>query len=409
MTLTANSSGVVAGKFTVPAGVIAGTKEVVFTGAGGSKGLASYTGIGQLLTEKKRLITRVAKHFYDPVAETFTVPANCQIASIDLWFSAVGTTQIKVDIREVDNGVPTQTILGTAALPHGSVNTTTYTRFSFDAPIALQADVQYAIVVQCDDAVSQVWTAVLGQWDLEGLHWVTSQPYQVGVLLTSSNAATWTPSQSQDLTFRLNKAVFTETNHTFGLGSVSVAGITDLLVLAVEESPAPNTYIVYTLTITDTSGPSPVITTMNVVNMQPVQLPSAVTGTVAVAATLYGDATASPILFPDTQLVVGTVASSGTYVSHAFAAAPPSGSCRLKVILDAYLPTGATLAVQYNNGTGGSWSTVPFVSSVATDDGFVTNTYQVTGITSSLAQVKLTLNGTTAARPIIKNLRAMTA
>lgn len=53
--------------------------------------------------------------------------------------------------------------------------------------------------------------AELGKYDAVHERWVTSQPYQVGVLLSSSNASTWTPHQDRDLTFRLLGARFTAT------------------------------------------------------------------------------------------------------------------------------------------------------------------------------------------------------
>lgn len=403
MTINANSSGVVTGKFTIPAGVPAGSKRVTFEGAGGSKGEATFIGTGTILNETRRLITTINRTYYDPVAQTFSLSEAAQISSVDLWFSAKGTSRINVQIREVSNGFPTQTIVGESSLPPASISTTTHTRFAFDAPLSLMSSTEYAIVVLCDDAVASVWSAQLGQWDSVNGKWVTSQPYTVGVLLTSSNASTWTPVQDRDLTFRLNKAVFVEVNKNVTLGTVAVTDATDLLVLAVEEAPSASTRIAYTLTLPDSS-------TVVVASGQPVKLSSKITGNITVAATLYGDANNSPILYPGTQLIVGQVASSAEYVSQAI---PCGSNVRVKVVLEAFLPAGTGVAVKYKiSDAGGSWTDVTYQGTVNIDDGYVENTYQVTGVTGTFVACKLILTGSSANpanRPIIKNLRFMTA
>lgn len=58
----------------------------------------------------------------------------------------------------------------------------------------LQAKREYAVVVLCDDATTALYVAELGKQD-PTRGYVTSQPYQVGVLLSSSNASTWTAHQ----------------------------------------------------------------------------------------------------------------------------------------------------------------------------------------------------------------------
>lgn len=397
MTIQANSSGVVSGKFTVPANIPAGSKKVRFEGSGGSHGEAIFTGTGTVIDETRRLVTTVTGIYYDPLAQTFSLTDNAQIASVDLWFDAVGASKVVVQIRETSNGVPNQTIVGQAILLPANINTTTHTRFAFDAPVNLLANTEYAIVVLCDDATSAVWQAELGKWDNTNQKWVTSQPYQIGVMLSSSNASTWTPHQDRDLAFRINKAIFSQTNRTVSLGSVAVTAATDFIVLAVEEIPSSVTKIEYTLTLPDSS-------TLVVANGQPVRLSAAVTGNIAISAKLYGDANTSPILFPGTQFVVGHVETSATYISRAI---PAGTSVKLKAVFEANIPSGAAVAVSYK-GAGASWVTVPYVSSVATDNGFMEMTHQITGVTEASVQLKLTLTGTTGARPRVKNLRFMT-
>ena len=88
-----------------------------------------------------------------------------------------------------------------------------------------------AIVVLTDDANHAVSVAELGKYDPR-TGWVTAQPYQIGVLLSSSNGITWTPHQTQDLTFRLLGCRFTQTSKTVSLGQYTVTNLSDVMALA---------------------------------------------------------------------------------------------------------------------------------------------------------------------------------
>lgn len=399
MAIAANAQGVVNGKFTIPAGVPAGSKLVTFRGSGGSTGQAAFIGQGTRITEVRRTVNTVRQQFYDPLAQTFTLSEATQIAAVDLWFAALGTSDIEVQIRETANGVPTSAILAETRIKPSAANTSAHTRVSFDSPVYLQADTEYALVALCDDATSALRMAELGKWDATNSRWVTSQPYQIGVLLSSSNASTWTAHQDRDLTFRLHRAVFSEVDKTVALGSVAVTAATDLILLAQDELPRSDTHIDYILGLPDG-------TTLPVANGQQVRLAAAITGNVTVSARLTGSAGASPILFPGTQLVVGKVGAAGDYVSRAI---PGGTNVRLKVVFDALIPGGASVAVKYKGGdVGDAWAAVPFVGSNPGDDGFHEITHEVAGVTEAMLQIKLELAGSTAARPRVKNLRFMT-
>lgn len=399
MTVQANAQGVAQGKFTIPANVPAGAKLVQFSGSGGSTGRAVFTGSGTITNEVRRAVSTLIVNFWDPLAQTFTLAETQQIAAVDLWFAAKGTSTVIVQLRETSNGVPTRTVLGEVRLAPADINTTSHTRATFPAPVMLLANTEYAIVALCDDAVAELRLAELGKFDTANGRWVTSQPYQVGVMLSSSNASTWTPHQDRDLTFRLHKAVFTQNEKTVALGSVAVVAATDLMLLSTEELTSSQTRIEYTLTLPDSS-------TVTVSSGQPVRLGAAITGNVAVSAKLYGAASASPILLPGTQLIVGKVAATGTYVSRAIKA---GSNVRVKAIFDGFIPGGSSVTVEYKGvDAGDAWITVPFVGSTPVDDGFQEITHQITGVTETMVQIRLTVTGATAARPRVKNLRFMT-
>lgn len=400
MSIQANSQGVVTGKFTIPGGIPAGTKQVEFRGSGGSVGYGTFTGQGTLVESVQRQVTTTNVYRYDPLAETFTLPDTVQIAAVDLWFTAKGNTRVAVQVRETQNGFPTQRVLAEKRLSPADITTlTSYTRVAFPSPVTLLANVEYALVILCDDADTAVAVAELGKWDSNSGRWVTAQPYQVGVLLSSSNASTWTAHQDRDLTFRLHKAVFSEASKSVALGSVAVNAATDLMVLTADEIPSSVTRIEYELGL-------PGGRVITVSDSQPVRLDSPVTGNVTLTAKMYGNANFGPILFPGTQLVVGKVGASGDYVSRAIKG---GANVRVKAVFEALIPAGAGVAVKYKGvDAGDAWASVPFVSSSPMDDNFQEMTHEVTGVNESMVQIKLELTGSTGARPRVRNLRFMT-
>lgn len=398
--MQANASGVLSGSFTIPAGIPAGAKNVVFTGAGGSKGQATFIGQGTTQIDTRQLVTTVTTWRYDPLAETFMLDAAQQIAGIDLWFTAKGSTPVEVQIRETIGGVPSQTILASVRKqPVDIVLGGAPTVCDFPRPISLAGGTEYAIVVMCNDAITACSIAALGQWDAAAGKWVTAQPYQVGVLLSSSNASSWTPHQDRDLTFRLRKAVFTQTTRTIALGSVAVTNVSDMVVRANVENPSGVTRCDFQLTLPDG-------TVMLVAAEQPIHLAANITGTVLLSAILTGTATESPTLLGDVQLVTGTVSSTATYISRAITGGT---GVRVKVIYEATLPSGSSVVVAYQSSDVlGTWTTVPQTASLMMGNGNIEMTHELAGITATAINIRLSLTGTTAARPIITNLRFMT-
>jgi len=154
----------------------------------------------------------------DPIAESIliTEEGGTFVTSCDIFFQSKNAENIPVrlTIREMENGSPTQRIVPGAdkVLAPGSVNVSTTaataTNFAFDHPVYLEQDHEYAIVLtsQCDDY--NVWIAEMGKFDVTNTSFrITKQPYN-GVFFTSANASTWTPEQAKDLKFKLNSAVF---------------------------------------------------------------------------------------------------------------------------------------------------------------------------------------------------------
>ena len=400
--LTANSSGHLSGSFTIPPNIVAGKKLVTFTGNEQSSASAIYTGSNILITETENTTIfkeRVTQPRVDPVAQTFMLPSQIMLSGVDLWFAALGTSNIIVQIRNTNDGVPGETIFAEAELPASSCNTTTYTRFPFEFPIIIEANQEYAIVIQCNDAVSAVKIATLGQYDTEHGHWITSQPYAIGVLLSSSNAVTWTPHQISDLAFRLLSPVFSETSKTVNLGNVSVIGATDLMVLADIYLPSPDCFVNFTLTFSDQS-------TINCAANQPIELSAAYTGQIDIVANMTGTSSRAPVLGDGVSVISGVLDTEGLYISRAFDC---NGANAATVIIDALLAGSSTFNIYFLNSSA-AYVEMTGGTTKLLDNGYTEHAFAPTGIAlGASTRIKIKMDGTATGRPKLKKLRvAMT-
>lgn len=332
----------------------------------------------------------------DPLAQTFITPTAGHIVGIDLWFTTAGNSPAVVQLRTVSNGLPTRNILAEGRIAPADQKTDgTATRALFTVPYYAQGGEELAFVVLSNDAETALAIAELGKWD--GAAWITAQPYTIGVLLSSSNNITWTAHQDRDLRFRVLAAEYTETSRVINLGSIEVTQATDLMVMGLEQKPGTHSVISYTITLPDG-------TEINAASNQPLALSAPITGNVGLKATLRGDATASPVIHRGGQLLVGWLDNNGDYVSRALKAGINS---RVRVVVDALLPSGSTLQVSLKGGDASdTWSApITQIADVATDNGFHELTFEATGITEAMVQAKVALAGSPSARPFIRNIR----
>lgn len=397
----ANASGLLTGSFQIPQAIPAGAKLVEFLGAGGSYGSATYVGRGQIVTETRRRILTTVVRRWDPLAQTFTLPERRTIGGLELWFTVKGgSAPVIVQIRETQVGMPTTSVLTEGRLLAADIKTDgNPTRITLD-PVALDANREYAIVVLTDDANHAVAVAELGKYDPR-TGWVTAQPYQIGVLLSSSNGITWTPHQTQDLTFRLLGCRFTQQSKTVSLGQYTVTNLSDVMALAGVERPAAGTDVQFLAT--DAQGR---IYTLS--EDQGLALSEKLSGNLAVSAKLTGTETASPILYPGTQLVFGTLEAAGDYLSRAI---PAAATFNVAVTFDALTPGTSSVTVQAESATSGSFQALSLFSGVEVGNGWVERTYKATSLVGVGAdrttRVKLALSGTPQHRPFVRNLRVI--
>ena len=167
---------------------------------------------------------------YDPLAQTFSVneeqSAGVFITKIDLFFyKKAASLPITVQIREVENGLPTKTVLpyGTKTLFPAAINVSTTsaataTTFTFDSPIFLKNYKDYCVVLMPAGNSEEyaVWCAKMGAKDINTNELIDKQP-ATGILMTSANDKTWSPIQSEDLKFKLWRAEFNTAQGTLYL------------------------------------------------------------------------------------------------------------------------------------------------------------------------------------------------
>jgi hypothetical protein len=136
-----------------------------------------------------------------------------------------------------------------------------------------------------------------------------------------------------------------------------------------------------------------------------VELSDRITKGLSLSMRLFGNTTESPFVFAGSQVVLCEMADSATYVSRAFTCA---ANARVSVTFEAWVPSAASVVVEVQKSDN-SWQTVSQTSSSAIGDGWYEVNHTISSFTAGGTQtrVRLTLNGTAAARPIVRQLRAV--
>ena len=157
----------------------------------------------------------------DPLAQTFFVPDSegIFVTSCEVYFETIDDNNLPVqlDIRTVKLGIPTQKVLPFSQINlypdqienNLSRNGSVPTKFTFKAPVYLSPQTEYAICMLSSSTKYRVFISRVGENDLITDEFVSNQPI-LGSLFKSQNASTWTPSQWEDLKFKLNRANFTQ-------------------------------------------------------------------------------------------------------------------------------------------------------------------------------------------------------
>lgn len=170
----------------------------------------------------------------DPVAQSFIVdtPGGAFVTSLDLYFSAKDAVlPVTVDIRTMENGIPTGIIVpySTVSVASANVNVsnngTIATKFTFPSPVYLLDTAEYCFTVTANTNAYKVWTAEIGKFDTANPEFsITKQPY-AGVMFKSQNTSTWVPDLNRDIKFLMRRAEFVSSGDLI-LNEVSIPAVT---------------------------------------------------------------------------------------------------------------------------------------------------------------------------------------
>lgn len=179
----------------------------------------------------------------NPLAQTFTYyePQNgidgVFVTGIDIYFQSVDPVYgVTLQIRDTVNGVPSTNIIPyatkhlTASQVSASTNASVATNFTFDTPVIIQSNHQYAIVVIPDGGSPNynIWTSVLGGADVTTGNQVFKNN-QLGTLFISSNDLSFTSIPLESIKYNLYTATFNTSGtaifRNVGLDFFTVNGI----------------------------------------------------------------------------------------------------------------------------------------------------------------------------------------
>jgi hypothetical protein len=178
-----------------------------------------FVGTETLSTSQRRITVNQRGWVGDPLAQSFGIDdeTGIYLTSCDIYFASVddGSTPVTFQLRTMDNGLPTGRILpfSEVVLSPSDIETSAdgsvATRFTFKAPVYMEAGVEYCMVLLSNSTKYQVYISRVGEVDLITQTFISNQPF-LGSLFKSQNASTWEPSQWEDLKFNLYRAEFSQ-------------------------------------------------------------------------------------------------------------------------------------------------------------------------------------------------------
>lgn len=392
-TVKSNANGVVKFTFAIPAKTFStGTKELLVTDApkysdlkinGNVYGSASsnFTSKGIQEVWQRTTTTTITNivevqvpRRVDPLAQSFFTygqTGGVFVTSVDLFFqSKDANIPVRVELRKMENGFPseldeTNPDLVASVLPvnvNVSDDASAATRFTFPAPVYLPEDGDFCFVVFTNSKNYNIWTSKLGERSVENGQYIYGQPY-VGSMFKSENNYTWTPEQTEDIKFTLNKAAF------------STNTVSDITMIAT--TPQHAIYGEYFVT---TSG-SP-----NVVLKCPIQHGLDTSSVIAIQTTALANAKFNGITTAQMsgEKTITKIIDDYTLEFVAGGNATSSGQ-----ILSADVVTGITII---NGGTG--YTTAPTVTLSAPDAGGTQATATATVLDGRIISINMVNNGT---------------
>lgn len=230
-TVNADGKGDFTAKITIPSKTPCGEVSVVVTDNTNNKlltGKAVYKASGTLITTTLTTTTTITNHYKvlvekdnlyraDPLAQSFIMDNTFDrnLVKLGLYFATKDNVRPAiVQIRNMVNGYPGETVYAEVTVPSNKVNIPTdktkpvVTEVELNQPVYCKAGTYYCFIVLSDSDEYSLYYANLGDVTLDNTQRVVSNPYGAGVMFSSSNASTWTAHQGADLKFELYRTQY---------------------------------------------------------------------------------------------------------------------------------------------------------------------------------------------------------
>lgn len=169
--------------------------------------------------------------YRDPIAQSFFIQDENGVflTSVDVFFETKDeSVPVTLQIRPISGGVPSNVVIPLSEVTldpseiNVSIDGSVITRFTFPSPIYLsgpqqvevrqapigsQQTSEFAVVLLSNSPQYRVFISELGFNDIQTGIKISQQP-TLGSLFKSQNGSTWTPTQLEDLKYRINRAEF---------------------------------------------------------------------------------------------------------------------------------------------------------------------------------------------------------
>lgn len=213
-TVKAKSDGTLDAKFTIPNNVQCGTVAVVLKNPN-NEASTQFTAQGRHQVMAETVLQQKAiVQTTDPLAQSFNFREDTVLTRVQVYFATKSDTKNLVfQIRNMVNGYPGTICYDEEIIRNADIkvsdNATAPTTIDLSQPVYCKANEQYCFTILTDSNEFQAYAATLGETDQFLQRAMTSQPYENGVMFSSSNNMTWTAHQTTDLKFELFQANYT--------------------------------------------------------------------------------------------------------------------------------------------------------------------------------------------------------
>ena len=166
-------------------------------------------------------------HNRDPLAQSFDIMPDViadgvYITKVDLYFAKKdGRLPITLQIREMENGFPTQKVIAEKTLYPANINVSSTaavaTTFTFDNLVFMNSSKDYCLtpVPAGYNDQYQLWVAEMGGNDVLRPNTKVTEQTAVGILFASSNDMTWTQFQDEDMKYTIYCAKFSNSGTVY--------------------------------------------------------------------------------------------------------------------------------------------------------------------------------------------------